>query len=151
MIEIARAVKGESQALKMEIKALREELKTIKGESKALKEELAMATKSRDEVLDELTETKKIVNLSEIHAKTYKIGYKSAANDLGEAKIRLRDTRAQNNRFLQEKQKAEKSSCRDQENRAEKAEEVMERLQGEIATERARVSEFELRYGVIIL
>lgn len=91
-----------------------------------------------------------MVDLSEIHATVHKVEFKSARDELVDAELRLRATRAENNGFFQEKQKAEKGFA-DLENRAEKAEKMLEWVQGELATERARVSEFELKHGVIIL
>ena len=94
-----------------------------------------------------MAETEKILHVTEIISKIYEIEYKSGRQELGEAGMRLQTTREENHRFFLVKNTAERL-LRSQESCTKEAVEMVERLRGELATERTRVAELELKYGV---
>ena len=149
-----RAALNMIEAAKERQRGRQVELEVVKGELKTAQDELCVAQdygksmkQSRDEALEDLTEMRKILRITEFTSKVYEIEYKSGRQELGEAEMRLQTTREENHRFSLAKKTAERL-LRLQESCTKEAVEMVERLQGELATERARVAELELKYGV---
>ncbi len=80
-----------------------EELNAVKEELRLVREHCKDLDRSRDYALDQITETRKILRLTEIRSKIYETDYETESEDLVEAETRLRATCAENDRLFQEK------------------------------------------------
>ena len=72
--------------------------KTAKEELRLTQERGRSMVQGRDKPLDDLTETKDILRITEITSKIYEIEYKSGRQELSRGENRLRATRAANHR-----------------------------------------------------
>lgn len=149
MIEVAkeqqrgRDIQLELETVKDELKTVNEDLRLARGYGKSVE-------RSRDKALENLSEKMELLRITKLTSKIYEVEYKSVRQELGEAELRLQAIRAENHRFLLEKQKAERLHQRE-ETRTVEAFKMAEWLRGELASERARVAELELKQGVLSL
>ena len=151
---IENAFKDRDVAVKNEVEATKVELQISNAKLSAANVDLRQAhdvkrglQQSRGRALRQLDDMDKILDLTRVHMRFLDGEYKSARKELVEARSVVKSTREEMYELLRAKQKAEQR-CRVQEDAIKAAYRTADRLQDELAVEKARVVELETKYGV---
>ena len=141
------ATDNEYEAVRVELQISNAKLSAAKVDVRSAQDRERGLQESRGRALRQLDDMDKILGLTRVHMRFLEGEYKSARRELLEARGVVESTREEIYELLRAKQKAEQR-CRVQEDAIKTAYRTAERLQDELAVEKARVIELETKYGV---
>lgn len=141
------AVEDEVGAVKLELQIGNAKLAAANMDLRQAHDRNRDLQQSRGRALRQLDDMDIILDLTQVHMRFLDGEYKSARKELLEVRSVVESTREEMYELLRTKQKAE-HRCRVQEDAIKAAYRTAERLQDEVAVEKARVVELEIKYGV---
>ena len=141
------AMKNDFEAVKVELQISNAKLLAAKADLRLAHERERSLRQSRARALRQLEDMDRILDLTRVHMRFLDGEYRSAREELLEARSVVESTREEKYDLLRAKQKAEQR-CRVQEDGIKTLNRTLGRLQDELTVEKARVVELETKYGV---